>query len=439
VAPGLLAEVRFLGDVFEMEDQRNWSDASYKTYSPPLALPYPAEIRAGTRVRQSVTLTLRGEARPRPVLVSRAETVAVRVDDTRALELPRLGLGPSTEDEPATELERAKLRSLRLDHLRVDLHLASPTAEAALDRASDLSRDLGVPLEVALFLSEDAEADLQALAAMARGRDLRVAVFLLFREATATTSAGLAAQARRFLLPIDPEARLGGGTDSNFAELNRARPSAAELDQVSFSLNPQVHARDDQTVVDNLASLPWIAESARAFVGSCPLAVSPVTLRPRGRSATPPEEADPRHAQPLGAGFTAGLLAAATQAGFASLTLFEPTGPRGLVDGGRAHPMFHVLRCRAEMKGGVLLPAPSDAPRRVQALVLRKGAKTRALVMNLSREPQRVLVAGLPLAAAMTSLEGTERGGEVLARTTEGYRLELGSHEIACLDAEAPR
>lgn len=33
--------LRFDGDVFEMEDQRNWSDASFKTYSRPLGLPYP--------------------------------------------------------------------------------------------------------------------------------------------------------------------------------------------------------------------------------------------------------------------------------------------------------------------------------------------------------------------------------------------------------------
>jgi hypothetical protein len=32
VVPGLHAEVCMTGDTFEMEDQRNWTDASYKTY-----------------------------------------------------------------------------------------------------------------------------------------------------------------------------------------------------------------------------------------------------------------------------------------------------------------------------------------------------------------------------------------------------------------------
>jgi len=43
------AKVRCLmeGDTFEMEDQRNWSDASYKTYVRPLALPWPYVLNKG--------------------------------------------------------------------------------------------------------------------------------------------------------------------------------------------------------------------------------------------------------------------------------------------------------------------------------------------------------------------------------------------------------
>ena len=41
VMPGLQAAVRMEGDTFEMEDHRNWTDASFKTYVRPLALPWP--------------------------------------------------------------------------------------------------------------------------------------------------------------------------------------------------------------------------------------------------------------------------------------------------------------------------------------------------------------------------------------------------------------
>ena len=58
VIPGLWAKVLFSGDIFEMEDQRNWTDASFKTFCTPLRLPYPVEIKQGTRIVQSVTLSI---------------------------------------------------------------------------------------------------------------------------------------------------------------------------------------------------------------------------------------------------------------------------------------------------------------------------------------------------------------------------------------------
>ena len=57
------SSIRFEGDLWEMEDQRNWTDASYKTYSTPLRLPYPVEIQEGDRVWQRVTIEARGGER----------------------------------------------------------------------------------------------------------------------------------------------------------------------------------------------------------------------------------------------------------------------------------------------------------------------------------------------------------------------------------------
>ncbi len=50
---------RLEGDAFEMEDQRNWSDASFKTYGRPLEMPWPFVLPAGTPVVQSVSVSVR--------------------------------------------------------------------------------------------------------------------------------------------------------------------------------------------------------------------------------------------------------------------------------------------------------------------------------------------------------------------------------------------
>ncbi|MFB3042178.1 MAG: hypothetical protein ACE1ZS_10345, partial [Candidatus Poribacteria bacterium] len=61
VLPGLSAKVGFAGDIFETEDQRNWTDASFKTYCTPLEIPYPVEVQEGDEITQSITISLKGE------------------------------------------------------------------------------------------------------------------------------------------------------------------------------------------------------------------------------------------------------------------------------------------------------------------------------------------------------------------------------------------
>lgn len=55
---GIAARFELEGDLFEIEDQRNWSDASFKTYSTPLALGGGHRAHAGMVIEQRVTLTV---------------------------------------------------------------------------------------------------------------------------------------------------------------------------------------------------------------------------------------------------------------------------------------------------------------------------------------------------------------------------------------------
>ena len=50
-AGGLDVTCRLEGEEFEMEDQRNWSDASFKTYGRPLELPWPFVLPPACRSR----------------------------------------------------------------------------------------------------------------------------------------------------------------------------------------------------------------------------------------------------------------------------------------------------------------------------------------------------------------------------------------------------
>src|SRR5262249_10169814 len=145
LADGLLARFEFEGDLFEMEDQRNWTDASFKTYSTPITLGWPHRAQAGQEIRQRVRLTFESEEpRARPAAAGR-----VRLGlGSAGGRLPAHGLGVASHGEPLGEHELERLRALRLDHLRAELHLAEAGWEDDLGRAVEEANALAVPLEL---------------------------------------------------------------------------------------------------------------------------------------------------------------------------------------------------------------------------------------------------------------------------------------------------
>jgi D-apionolactonase len=80
VASGIGMSLDFAGDEFEIEDQRNWADASFKIYSTPLARGFPFRLEAGGSLRQSVVLStwMSGERSRRGKAVDAAQASLIR-------------------------------------------------------------------------------------------------------------------------------------------------------------------------------------------------------------------------------------------------------------------------------------------------------------------------------------------------------------------------
>jgi len=447
VSPGVEVEVRMEGETFETEDQGNWGDTSYKTYGTPLHLPHPVPVKSGATIAQSVTLSLFGitaapveqAAASVPGALPRkrnsAEPVVVELTAGGELPLPALGLAGAGL-AALGEAEAARLRGLRLAHLRADLHLDTPQWTGALECAAANARLLDTPLELALFLPDDAQAALRELAARAAALRLRVASWLVYRADDRSTADGQAAAARLALSGIDEAAAFGGGTDQHFVELNRRRPLPRSLDRLAFALNPQAHAHDDATIVENLGSLRRIADTLRSFAEQTPLVISPVTLRSR-TDASPkawrkhgerPFTDDPRQDTSFAAGWTLGFVAAAAAAGFSSLTFYELVGPRGVMEADRGFPVLAAFADIAALPGAVVAQARSRRPERVQALALRaKAGPVRLFLANVTADAHPVRVDGLPGRARRAHLG--EPSGE-----DSGPELELGPHEVVRLD-----
>ncbi len=413
---GIRARIDVEGEVFEMEDQRNWSDASFKTYCTPQARPKPALVKVGDRVQQTVSLALSGSVRPiPPVNVGRAPQLSIAT--TPVIALPPLGLCAASHGRPLSAREVERLKALGLAHLRVDLALASAEYPARLEQAAREADLLGVGLHLALTLSANADAELHALAGHLERLKPRVLFGIVLHESENPASEKTVQAARVVLQQFAPGLLLAAGTKDFFTEINRARPEPGATSFICYSNNPQVHAFDNLTLAENLAGQVYNVETARSF-SPRPVVVSPITLRIRNNAgaageaknalAELPSDVDLRQMSLLGAGWTLGSIARLATTGFVhSLTYFETTGWRGVMEReedcalpekfpsppGAVFPLYHVLADIAEFAGKQIYPTHSSHPLLVEGLTLfdARGAR-RILVANLTGEAQNVKI-----------------------------------------------
>jgi D-apionolactonase len=462
VADGLVARFELEGDLFETEDQRNWTDASFKTYSTPLQLGYPHQAEPGKRIDQRVRLTLEGSA-PAPASAAEAgDAVRIELGDPVG-PLPKLGLSQSTHGEKLSARETELLRALRPDHLRVELDLDGDW-RGELDRGIETAQALGCELELAVFLGDEPEGALDELAKTLGEAGASVARVLVFRHGEHSTGAAAVSLAREQLGGAVGNAPFAGGSNALFTEVNRTRPDVGAVDGVVFALNATVHAVDDTSVMETPGVHGETVRSARAFSDGLPVHVGPVTFNQRSNPvATGPEPepgpgelpppVDARQCSLLGAAWTLASAKSLAEAGTDSVTYFETTGWRGVVETetgspvpesfpsrpGAVFPLYHVLADLGEGKGAEVLASRSSRPLAVASLALRRGDGLVVLLANLTPTEQRCVVEGLPEGEASvrtldeeTALEAADEP-EAFRDASETARVAGGRLEFTLL------
>ena len=356
VQQGVQVRVSMAGETFEMEDQRNWTDASYKTYSTPLDLPFPVRVEKGTILEQSVTIELLGADLPKGssvgVDIGKCKVV---IDWTQPIRRPEIGLQWPRQAccVPIAVIHR--LQTVRPEHLRVDLWLNQPEWPIELKSAIEVAQSIDAKLEMAIFTDNASDESWHEwLQSLQKGR-ARVARVLLFHTSEKTTPPDLVAAAFGSLRAIDREMQIVVGTNGYFAELNRGRPTPIDDGPVCYSINPQVHAFDNLSLSETIEAQRATVDSAVQTFSSN-VVISPITLRPRFNPnatssvdlATELESAiDPRQSSGFGAAWTAGVFASLlTHPNVNSLTLYEAFGPRGVIGGdGSDLPMTALIEC----------------------------------------------------------------------------------------------
>ena len=264
-------------------------------------------------------------------------------------------------------------------------------------------------MNLAITLDAEGEESLIRLAdALARIKP-HIANWYVFHRGDKSTSRKWIELARQHLRRFSPNAMFFGGTDAYFAELNRQRPDITAMDGVCYSINPQVHAFDNLSLVESLQAQPETVRSAGQFCGRLPLHIGPITLKPRfNPNATGPEprpepgelptQVDSRQCGLLAAGWTLVSVAQLSAAGADQLTYYETVGWQGVMEvpGGSAlpdqfrsvpggvYPVYHVLADLGEFSGQRCCRLDFAQPLTIGGIALWTDGRTRLMIANLS-------------------------------------------------------
>jgi hypothetical protein len=415
----------FDGDLFEMEDQRNWTDASFKSFSTPTYLGVVHQAEPGRVVAQRVQVAHRA---PGVTKLRRRRSAApanvLTLGEPLEVSLPPIGFGLPSDGEPHTEHEQERVRALRPSHLRADIDAEDPDA---LDRALEQCELVDTSLELALHV-DPSKLELDGRIRSTLG-GARVARVVVIERGGLTTARGTIELARR---QLPPAVALVGGTDLNFCDINRDRPDVSGLAGIAYSINSQVHAFDELSLVEAIAGHGDTARSARGLWHDTPIIVTPVTLRPRREASARnhesplsgvalPADVDPRQMSMFAAVWSLGSVKALSEAGVSSLTYYETVGWRGLFERERGNPqpslfpstprmLYPAYELFSELTrhvGDGLVDLVAAKPLEFVGLALRCEDHIRILVGNLTAAPivVDILPLGLKLALEPYGLE----------------------------------
>lgn len=384
-------DMKFSGDIFEMEDQRNWTDASYKTYSRPLAKPFPYLVKKHETVAQTIEIQVDAAAD-----FESASQNAV-IDLFEVGPAPATQIGASTA--PGQGAERPAYSEFAAAEL-VEIDLQSTNWRAALDRS--LAGNL--PLDVRVIYGDESSVLLfELIDLLDEKRVLRIANFdSKLHVSTERTNTAL----RAALDASGKNIATVSGARSHFTELNREQAQIMPGAQsVCFSSTPLFHSLTAAQLLEAVAIQRLTAEQAVKIAGGKAVHVGPITLRPRFNNVATGAQPTPSR-DDLSAGFGAeftggdddrqsapelGAWAIASAAAFMvpgveSISWFEAWGPRGIRDqNGNEFEVSKALRAIAELAGKTVATGHDEAGE-LWAIATRESSGSQLLVANLSAQ-----------------------------------------------------
>ena len=403
-------KLSFSGDLFELEDQRNWGDASFKSYCTPLRLGYPRAVQEGTRISHRVDI------RFEPAVVEERAPVSRHVAAAGPVEFPKLGC----EWRKDLSLTSGDAIPASYRHYYIDA-----TDPSALDHLRSLLDWLPhARIEVGVDAQDNRALPSHQLS-LVREHISQIKRVLVYGAGTGLPSAWAIESWRRAIQDAtSSQVPVLAATRGYYVEYNRSEPLAAATQGIAFPLSATVHSDEVGTIVDNVATVADMASTARQLMRLAELAVVPLALY---YPCTPQQSNFP---PPLVLPWLTATTIHAALAGVTSITLSHDL-IEVVLDVGAHHSAF--LTQLAECAGREVMPLDPSMPSGVHAMILgaRGNVPAQVLATNLTSEVQRIAL-----------VRSAMRTGKCIDAATgaelpcEGVHIDLPGRSVVWIDVE---
>jgi hypothetical protein len=328
-------KVTSTGKILEAEDQRNWTDNTYKIYSGSLSEPRPFVTSAGSLWSQSVQFEINSPSK------QPEDAAKILVQEIDAL--PSIGVQFNQEPLLPVDALNAAFVILDIDHIRLNEESLSA------QKVSSVSGN-GLMVEAALLSSHS-------------GEELKREIEHLNKQIPAGSRILIQREGREIVevddLPKNKSlSSFIPGTDAYLVDLHRNKYDFGG--SVSYSMAPTIHSTDTETIFKTLYTQAESIKFAQKNLAP-QVVISPITFSTRGNPETGHARdqrinyADPKMASHIrtieGATWTLGSIFALASAGAYSGTWHELFGEFGLIyqeaNAIKFSPTFHAISALA--------------------------------------------------------------------------------------------
>lgn len=402
ITDGIIADLKLEGDEFETEDHRNWTDSSFKTFCTPLANPFPVMLKKGELVSQKITLNVNFNL---PKFKEAFDNQIVNIELlNKTVPLPHLGTLQSFEKKGFTPYEIEQLRHLNLEHYRVEIDLESSDWPNDILKGNHEAKSINTKLLLALTFGEDSLSDLNDFLDFAKKETLVLHSIIIFQKGSYCTPTSLIESLVPKLKSVFSEIKIGAGVQSNYAELGRNIFDSLFIDFIVYGIQPQEHAFDDATLIENIESQAETLSSAMALYPQKEIFVSPLSLKkrinPYAKNVSKRFEEQPlliqldnRQGTDFEASWLLGSIKNLAEAGVNAISIFRSNGQLGLLKPNMpAHPSFEILKKLQILKGGIIHNSKSSEKLECSSFFIEKNGLITCFLVNHSNKNISVII-----------------------------------------------